>query len=289
MSTTSAIAASLLTALLGAGGAGGPAAARRPPAPPTELPGGELGETVKLGKLLFEQTATHPLTKAYAPSALSCASCHPASGSASTLVGVATAYPAWSPREKAVITLEDRVLNCFMRSMNGRRPPNGSRASVAITTYLTWLSTGLPMRMNDEAPLGPYSIPPIDFSPARVSLPAGKAAYAARCASCHGADGQGDPPVWGPRSYNAGAGLANVGKLAGWLRATMPPDDPSLSEQDAVNVAAYVDAQPRPDFDLEAHLPAPDGAGVYNSNVRKQVIRAPTWPPAPRGGPAAKP
>lgn len=93
----------------------------------------------------------------------------------------------------------------------------------------------------------------------------------------------------GPRSYNAGAGLANVGKLAGWLRATMPPDDPSLSEQDAVNVAAYVDAQPRPDFDLEAHLPAPDGAVVYNSNVRKQVIRAPTWPPAPRGGPAAKP
>ncbi len=97
--------------------------------------------------------------------------------------------------------------------------------------------------------------------------------------------------MWGERSYNAGAGLADVGKLAGWVRATMPPDDPTLSEEDAVNVAAYVDSHPRPDFVLEAHLPAADRAGVYNATVRGQVVRAPTWPPpgddrpqAPRSG-----
>lgn len=273
----SSIALALLAALVGTD----PAPNRHPPPPPVEMPQGELGQTVELGKVLFEHTATHPLTRGYVGNALTCASCHPgpSARSEATLVGAATAYPAWAPREKAVITLEDRVLNCFMRSMNGMRPPYGSRPSVAITAYLTWLSSGLPVHMNAKAPLGPFSTPKLVFDPARVSLSAGKDTYQARCASCHGADGQGDPPVWGERSYNAGAGLADVGKLAGWTRATMPPDDPTLSEEDAVNVAAYVDSHPRPDFVLEGHLPAAGGAGVYDATVRGQVVRAPTWPP----------
>ena len=243
------------------------------------MPPGELGEAVALGKVLFEQTGTHPLTRPYVGNALACASCHPGPGSASTLVGSASAYPAWSPREKAVITLEDRVLNCFMRSMNGMRPPQGSRPAVAITAYLTWLSTGMPVQMNPKAPLGPYSLPKIAVDPSQVNLARGKSVYEARCTSCHGVDGQGDPPVWGKGSYNAGAGLADVGKLAGWVGATMPPDDPNLSEKDAVDAAAYVDSHSRPDFVLEEHLPKQDGSGVYGGTVRGEVDRAPTWPP----------
>jgi thiosulfate dehydrogenase len=116
------------------------AASTAPPPSPSlaksTLPPGELGEVVKLGKALFDSTGEHPLTQPFVRNALSCASCHPDSGAhptAATLLGAATAYPAWTPREKAVITLEDRVLNCFMRSMNGTRPPVGSKPSIAIT------------------------------------------------------------------------------------------------------------------------------------------------------------
>jgi thiosulfate dehydrogenase len=258
-------------------------AAHAAPARPATaaLPPGELGEVVKLGKKLFDETGTHPLTRAYVRNALSCASCHPDSGAhptAATLVGAATAYPAWSPREDTAITLEDRVLNCFMRSMNGTRPPNGSRPAVALTAYLTWLSTDLPVRLNPDAPLGPRSARKPVVDRARVSVERGRRLFLERCAPCHGEDGQ-DPPVWGPRSFNAGAGLADVSRLAGWLRVTMPPDAPLSSEADAIDVAAFVDSQPRPDFVLKDHLPAADRAGTYNSNVLEQVIRAPTWPP----------
>ncbi len=263
-----------------------PAASSVPSRPriavPSQMPPGELGEVVALGKRLFEETRTHPLTRAYVGNALTCASCHPDAGASdqgSTLVGTAAGFPAWSPREEAVITLEDRVLNCFMRSLNGVRPPLGSKASVAITAYLTWLSTGTPIAMNPEAPFGPHGLERIRIDPAKVDLDAGRRTYEARCASCHGADGQGDPPVWGPRSYNAGSGAAQAHRLAAWLRVTMPPGDPSMTIDEAVNVAAYVDAQPRPDFVLRDHLPPGAAAGSYNATALDEVVRAPTWPP----------
>ncbi len=256
-----------------------PAAPARPPEP--ALPPGELGKVVKLGKQLFDETATHPLTRPYVRNALSCASCHPDSGAhptAGTLVGAATAYPAWSPREDTAITLEDRVLNCFMRSLDGIRPPNGSEPSVALTAYLTWLSTNLPVHLNPEFPLGPRSARKPVVDRAKVSVDRGRRLFVERCAPCHGEDGQ-TPPVWGPRSFNAGAGLADVSRLAGWLRVAMPPDGPLSSDTDAIDVAAFVNSQPRPDFVLKDHLPAADRAGTYNSKVPEQVIRAPTWPP----------
>lgn len=243
------------------------------------LPPGKLGEAIRLGRAIFDQTNEHPLTKRYVKNALACASCHPDSGAAPTaltLVGAATAYPAWAPREKAVITLEDRILNCFMRSMNGSRPPNGSPPAVALTAYVTWLSTGMPVAMNPRYPRGPRAAASLRVYDDEVSLKHGRAIYASRCAACHGEDGNGDPPVWGPRSYNAGAGLADVEKLATFVHSAMPLDDPTLSESEAVDVAAYVNAQPRPGFRLRDHLPR----GVsYNAAVRDELVRAPTWPP----------
>ncbi|WP_242345317.1 c-type cytochrome [Anaeromyxobacter terrae] len=272
-------------ALVLAASAVAPAAARGAAEAPAarEVPEGPLGDAIRLGKELFERTGTHPLTRRYVKNALSCASCHPQAGAqagGATLVGVAAAYPAWSPREKAVITLEDRVLNCFMRSMNGLRPPNGSAPAVAITAYLTWLSTGERIAQNPEAPLGPRSFPKLPVDPAKVDTARGAALYAERCAACHGEDGQGDPPVWGPRSYNAGAGLADATKLAGFLKVTMPPDEPNLQDGEAVDLAAFLNAKPRPDFDLSRHL-SPGGA--YNATVRGEVVRAPTWPPRRAG------
>ncbi|NQV26751.1 MAG: c-type cytochrome [Rhodopirellula sp.] len=244
----------------------------QPPTPPTRiLPGGAFGETIRLGETLVEQTATHPLTKPHVGNALNCTSCHLKNGTdpkAATFIGVATAYPAWSPRERRVITLEDRVLNCFMRSCNGIRPPLGSKPSVAITAYITWLSDGQVLRMNAENPKGPNAVPRLAVKPESASIERGGLLYSNKCATCHGKDGDGEddhPPVWGSRSFNQGAGLADTVKLASWLKVAMPLDETDLSDQDSLDIAAFVNTHDRPAFDLKNHLPDESRLGEYNA------------------------
>ncbi len=92
--------------------------------------------------------------------------------------------------------------------------------------------------------------------------------YADYCASCHKDNGQGNkknPPVWGERSYNDGAGLSSNDKLAAWLKVAMPLGDPYLTEQEALDIAAFVNSKPRPKFILKDHLPKPERLGEYNS------------------------
>ncbi|WP_442483667.1 c-type cytochrome [Aeoliella sp. SH292] len=223
-------------------------------------PQSELDKVIDLGREIVMSTNTHPLSKPFVGNDLTCTSCHLDAGTdpaAATFLGCATAYPAWSPREERVITLEDRVLNCFMRSMNGTRPDNGSPVSVAITTYITSLSSGEKIAMNHKNPLGPNHVPPLKLDLAKADIKNGAAVYQDQCAVCHGDNGLGNedgPPVWGPRSYNQGAGLAQVPKLASWLKVAMPLGDPSLTDQESLDLAAYINAQERPEFKLEEHL-----------------------------------
>ncbi|GAA4428546.1 c-type cytochrome [Bremerella cremea] len=245
--------------------------AAEPLSVPDDFPAGPLGEVVRLGQLLVHETKDHPLSKPYVGNQLSCTSCHLEDGQdpqAGSFIGTASAYPAWSPREKRVITLEDRVLNCFMRSQNGVRPPNGSQVSVAITAYITWLSSGTQIEMNPKKPLGPKHVPPVDLSEIETSTERGKLLYKAQCLDCHGQAGEGTadgPPVWGPQSYNDGAGLSRNDKLTSWLKVGMPLGDPSLSVQEAADLAAYINSHERPHFKLEEHLPAHDKRGEYNA------------------------
>ena len=237
---------------------------------------GRLAKVIQLGEAIVKDTTTHSLSKSYVGNALNCTSCHLDNGKhplAGTFLGTATAYPAWSPREERVITLEDRVLNCFMRSCNGTRPPLGSEVSVAVTTYITSLSQGMPLKMNPERPIGPGAIKPLSVKADQADAKRGASLYASRCAECHQKDGQGDndnPPVWGDRSYNDGAGLSSVDNLAAWLKVAMPLDDANLSDQESIDIAAFVNSKERPHFDLRAHLPVSQKLGEYNGEVPNQ-------------------
>ncbi len=237
------------------------------------LPPGELGRVIELGREIVEDTHNHALSKPYVGNSLDCTSCHLDAGThpdAGTFLGIATAYPAWSPREQRVITLQDRVLNCFMRSQNVVRPPLGSEVSVAITAYITWLSTGQAIKQNPDKPLGPRSVVQLaakDGSVLKGNVQRGDELFADHCASCHGDDGLGEddgPPVWGDRSYNDGAGLSRETKFASWLKVAMPLDDPYLSTQEAFDIAAFVNSHDRPKFKLSDQLPSPEGLGEYN-------------------------
>lgn len=235
-----------------------------------QYPAGQLGEVVRLGEQIVAETATHPLSKAYVGNSLNCTSCHLDSGQhqqAGSLLETAAAYPAWSPREDRVITLEDRVLNCFMRSQNGRRPPNGSRVSVAITTYITWLSQGSKLKMNPQKALGPNHTPALELTGLKPNIKRGAELFATQCADCHGANGLGNddgPPVWGENSFNDGAGLSRNPKLASWLKVAMPLDDATLTAQQSLDIAAFVNSHSRPKFVLSEHLPDDAKLGEYN-------------------------
>jgi thiosulfate dehydrogenase len=77
---------------------------------------------------------------------------------------------------------------------------------------------------------------------------------------CHGADGQGllatanpihgyvFPPLWGPDSFNTGAGMHRVLTAARFIKARMPLGKPDLTNDEAFDVAAFINAQPRPEM-----------------------------------------
>jgi thiosulfate dehydrogenase len=77
-----------------------------------------------------------------------------------------------------------------------------------------------------------------------------------KCSNCHGADGQGVEigdkkagPLWGPDSWNDGAGAARIYTLAGMIRYAMPYLDPgSLTDEEAQHISAFINSKHRPEF-----------------------------------------
>ena len=219
-----------------------------------EIPGGPLGASIRRGHALVTATTDSFLTTVR--SRLRCTSCHLDGGMREGVmpwVGVAARFPQYRSRSGHVITLEERIQGCFERSLNGTAPAAGSRDLVDITAYLTWLSNGTPIGRETEG----QGLPALER---RTPDPeAGRTVYVSQCARCHGIDGSGSPvrlagvpvppPVWGSHSYNIGAGIARLSVAANFIRAAMPYDRPgSLTTQQAYDVAAYINAQPRPDF-----------------------------------------
>ena len=223
----------------------GPVAFRVPA--DSELRDSALRASVLRGRAIMR--ATRESLPAHVGNALRCVSCHPDDGTradAMPWVGVYARFPQYRSRSGRVITLEERIDGCFERSMNGRALPPRSRDMADVVAYMAFLSIGVPA----GAPVPGQGLPAL---PRLVGdTVRGLATYGRSCARCHGADGLGAaaaPPLWGPRSYNVGAGMARVGTAAAFIRRAMPLDRPgSLTDQEATDVAALINARPRPDF-----------------------------------------
>ena len=265
---------------------------------PKTYPAGKVGKMVKLGEEIMAKTNTHPLTKDMVGNKLQCKSCHlngndGKAGTADgigTFIGTATAFPAYSKREKTVQTLQNRINNCFMRSMNGKRPIIDTKASIAMATYITWLSEGMPMKMDTKRPCSPNNstrwaknskkFAKIQRKATHKNYLNGKKLFTTKCASCHGQNGQGlgtFPPLWGKDgqgywlSYNTGAGMSKLNKGAAWVQSNMPlGQGGTLSDQEAADIMLYVDAQPRANFDLQKGLFPKEKMGYYNSKVHNE-------------------
>ncbi len=217
-------------------------------APDGSLPPNDaLGRSIRRGHALL--IATRDSLPTHVGNALRCTSCHLDEGhrpNAMPLTGVYARFPQYRPRTDAVASIEDRINGCFRRSMNGTALSADDPAMRDLVAYFAFVSKGI--AVGDSVP-GQGLKHDIALTGDTV---AGATHFMASCARCHGPDGAGTaiaPPLWGPMSYNIGAGMARIRTLSGFIHANMPFDSAgTTSEADATNVAAYILSRPRPDF-----------------------------------------
>ena len=229
--------------------------------PPTDntIPAGPNGDAIRRGRLIFTATTAH--AGRYVGNGLTCSNCHLDAGrkaDASPMWAAWVSYPAYRAKNGRVNTMEDRIRDCFLYSMNapaskaGTPPPYGDNIYRDLQSYFAWLATGAPF----GKPLPGRGFMKLDATPLGHDPDRGATVFADQCASCHGADGQGHanpdgtyaiPSLWGPRSYNWGAGMAGVATAAGFIKANMPyGQGNTLTDQQAWDVAAYIDSRERP-------------------------------------------
>lgn len=213
----------------------------------SEIPDSTSRASVRRGRALIH--STRDSLPQNVGNSLTCANCHMGDGTvadAMPLVGVYARFPQYRARSGKVDLIENRVNDCFERSMNGRALGWNSADMRDIVAYMAFLSRGFPVGVEMEGQ-GVPALPALKGDTVR-----GSEVFAASCIACHGDTGQGTaagPPLWGPQSYNIGAGMSRVNTAARYIHKLMPRDKPgSLTPQQAYDVSAYINSRPRPDF-----------------------------------------
>ena len=245
----------------------------------TSLDDSKLSKDIKWGYEIFTDTPGE--AGRFAPGRGSCNNCQLNGGQREKslpLVGVAGMFPEYNRRAGRLFSLADRVVDCFLRSQNatGRVPTEAdgqmpadvhselpsptSKEVLAVSAYITWISKGSQVGTNPtwrgQNVIDSKALLPLD----KLDRARGESLFMERCTSCHGADGQGVQigtkkagPLWGPDSWNDGAGAARIYTLAGIIRYSMPYLDPgSLSDEDAQHLAAFINSKPRPSYPFKS-------------------------------------
>jgi thiosulfate dehydrogenase len=192
---------------------------------------------------------------------MNCQNCHLDAGTrpwGNNYGAVYATYPKFRERSGSTEDIYKRVNDCMERSLNGRPLDTGSKEMQAIYAYLKWVGKDVPKNKKPHS-AGLEKLPYLDRAADTVK---GRIVYAAQCQSCHGANGEGQlnpvagsmyatPPLWGPHSYNDGAGLYRISNFASFVKNNMPFNQatyshPTLTVEQAWDVAAFVNSQPRP-------------------------------------------
>jgi cytochrome c len=166
--------------------------------------------------------------------------------------------------------------------MNGRALPFESREMKAFVSYMRWVSAGIP----DGAKLIGAGTLQIKEPTRAADSARGAEIYGQICAACRGSDGLGQraqnglgyqfPPLWGPDSFNNGAGMSRLLTAAAYALHNMPLgsrfDSPVLTDEQAYDVAGYIVSQNRPekadlDKDFPVRLQKPVDAAVSQASL----------------------
>jgi thiosulfate dehydrogenase len=224
------------------------------PPPESAIPADEFGAMVRLGENIFRGTQRYAAS--YVGNTLTCQNCHLDGGrlpDSAPLWAAYVSYPAYSAKNGQVNTYAERIQGCFRYSMNGKVPVLGSEPLVALEAYSYFLASGAPV---GDTKMKGRGYGKLAEPEAPMSYAHGQLIYAEHCALCHGANGEGQrsasgaiafPALWGPKSYNWGAGMGDIKNAAAFIKHNMPfSQGMTLSDQDAWDVAMFVDSHERP-------------------------------------------
>ena len=237
----------------------------------TAIPFSTEGELIKYGRELIAHTSVYlgPKGKIRPVSnGMNCQNCHLKAGTVAfgnNYGAAASSYPKLRSRSGTVEGFEKRVNDCIERSLNGQPLDPGSREMQAIVAYIKWIGQEV---KKGEKPLG-FGLLDLPLMERPADPLNGRLVYSKHCQSCHGSDGEGKlaengleytyPPLFGENSYNTGAGLYRISRFAAFVKANMPYgvsyDAPVLTDEEAWDVAAYVNSMPRPEKDLSTDWP----------------------------------
>lgn len=226
---------------------------------------------VKYGRELIANTSYYlgPRGKvAQMSNGMNCQNCHLDAGTriyGNNYSAVSSTYPKFRARSGSIESIEKRVNDCIQRSLNGKPLADNSSEMKAIVAYMHWLGQDV---AKGDAPKGSGLLEP-EFLERPADPEKGRLAFEKKCVSCHGANGEGlvnadgngytYPPLWGEHSYNSGAGLYRLSRFAGYVKANMPlgatHHQPQLSDEEAWDIAAFVNSRPRPSKDLGGDWP----------------------------------
>jgi thiosulfate dehydrogenase len=226
---------------------------------------------INYGKQLIAHTAKYLGPKgsvAAISNGMNCQNCHLDAGTkifGNNYGSVASTYPKFRARSGMEEDIYKRVNDCFERSLNGQGLEPRSKEMQAIKAYIEFLGMDVPKGEKAEGS-GLKELAYLD----RAADPAkGKLVYVDKCQSCHQPNGGGllntvrteytYPPLWGKNSYNDGAGLYRVSNFAKYAKYNMPlgvnHSFPQLSDEEAWDVAAFVNSKSRPHKDVPKDWP----------------------------------
>ena len=228
-------------------------------------------DEIKYGRELIANTSEYlgPQGKVRKISnGLNCQNCHLQAGTVplgNNYSAAKSTYPKVRGRSGNSEDIQLRINGCFQRSLNGEVLADDSKEMIAMVAYMNWLGKEV---AKGEKPKGAgiYEVPLLDRAADPIR---GKTIYERQCVTCHMIDGQGVmktdgtgytyPPLWGEHSYNQGAGLFRMSRFAGYVKANMPfgatYENPILSDEEAWDVAAYVNSLDRPKRDFPNDWP----------------------------------
>jgi thiosulfate dehydrogenase len=236
-----------------------------------QIPVDSSGDLVRYGRSLIENTAYYLGPKGSVmqiSNGMNCQNCHLEAGTkpwGNNFGAVASTYPKFRERSGSIESIEKRVNDCFERSLNGNALDTASKEMTAIVSYIKWLGSDIRKGVKPKGS-GIMELPLLSRA---ADASRGKQVYILTCERCHGKNGEGQadnehraylyPPLWGANSYNNGAGLYRLSRLAGYIKNNMPNPlnyhDPQLTDEESWDVAAYINSQPRPAKDLSKDWP----------------------------------
>lgn len=199
---------------------------------------------------------------------MNCQNCHLEAGTkvyGNNYGSVASMYPKFRARSGKVEGIYKRVNDCIERSLNGKSLDTLGHEMQAITAYIEFIGGNVEKGKKAKG----SGFKDLAFLERSAEPLKGKLVYNDKCLSCHQADGLGlmnadgiefiYPALWGNKSYNDGAGIHRLSNFAKYTKYNMPfgvtHTSTQLTDEEAWDVAAFVNSQPRPHISVPNDWP----------------------------------